>query len=105
MKKKSMVPVLIYAAILALLLMWVFGSFSGGKSDIAYSQILELFQKEQVKSFVVEDQSILLKLHNPYNGKTELRCDLADPEQFRQEAYLFFGRLIESVMEEKRRNH
>ena len=85
MKKKSMIPVLIYAAILALLLMWVFGSFSGGKSDIAYSQILELFQKEQVKSFVVEDQSILLKLHNPYNGKTELRCDLADPEQFRQE--------------------
>ena len=85
MKKKSMVPALIYAAILALLFMWVFGSFSGGKSDIAYSQILELFQKEQVKSFVVEDQSILLKLHNPYNGKTELRCDLADPEQFRQE--------------------
>ena len=85
MKKKSMVPALIYAAILALLFMWVFGSFGGGKSDIAYSQILELFQKEQVKSFVVEDQSILLKLHNPYNGKTELRCDLADPEQFRQE--------------------
>ena len=85
MKKKSMVPALIYAAILALLFMWVFGSFGGGKSDIAYSQILELFQKEQVKSFVVEDQSVLLKLHNPYNGKTELRCDLADPEQFRQE--------------------
>ena len=96
MKKKSFIPVLIYAAILVLLLTWISGGFGGGKSDIAYSQILELFQKEQVKSFIVEDQTIYLELHNPYDGETELLCDLADPEQFRQEMSDLFRQQLES---------
>ena len=85
MKKRNIVTVIIYVALLALLFSWMFGLFGDGTDDLSYSQVVELFQKEQVKSFVVSEQTITLALRNPYNGKTELRCRLADPESFRQE--------------------
>ena len=85
MKKRNIVSVIIYVALLALLFSWMFGLFGDGTDNLSYSQVVELFQKEQVKSFVVSEQTITLALRNPYNGKTELRCRLADPESFRQE--------------------
>ena len=45
---------------------------------MTYSQVVDLFQTEQVKSFVVEDNIITLQLHNPYNGEKEVEADLAD---------------------------
>ena len=95
MKKRSIIPLLIYVAVLLLLLTWASGGFSG-KTELAYSKILELFRQEQVKSFVVEKQTIRLELHNPYNGETALLCDLADPEQFRQEMSGLFQEQLES---------
>ncbi|MBE6958885.1 MAG: ATP-dependent zinc metalloprotease FtsH [Ruminococcaceae bacterium] len=62
--------------------MAVFGNFT---DDLTYSQILELFEKEQVKGFVVEENKIHLELHTPYEGKERLVCNLADPGAFRQE--------------------
>lgn len=46
---------------------------------------MELFRNEQVKSFVVKDQTITLQLHKPYEGETRLTADLADVNVFRQE--------------------
>ncbi len=85
MRKTSYVSVLIYLVILALLFSWVFGLFDGGLDDLSYSEIVALFEDEQVKSFVVEEQTITLNLYNPYNEKTSLVCNLADPESFRLE--------------------
>ncbi|MBQ7331171.1 MAG: ATP-dependent zinc metalloprotease FtsH [Oscillospiraceae bacterium] len=74
-----------YLVILALLFSWVFGLFDGGLDNLSYSEIVALFEDEQVKSFVVEEQTITLNLYNPYNEKTSLVCNLADPESFRLE--------------------
>ena len=87
MKKRSIVTVLIYLGILALLFSWMLGVFGGSADDLTYSQIVKLFETEQVKSFVVQDDTIVLNLHNPYDGKTQLRCDMADAESFRQEMW------------------
>ena len=85
MKKTRIISIIIYVAVLAVAFSWAFGLFGGGTDDLSYSQVVELFQKEQVKSFVVSEQTISMELHNPYNGETELHCPLADPESFRQE--------------------
>ena len=85
MKKRNIISIIIYVALLATLFSWMFGLFGGGTDELSYSQVVELFQKEQVKSFVVSEQTIFMELHNPYNGKTELECPLADQESFRQE--------------------
>ena len=64
----------------------------GQKNDgLTYSQILELFQKEQVKSFVVKENTITLELHNPYKGDKKLTCQIADPEAFHQQMQPLFA--------------
>ena len=44
-----------------------------------------MFQQEQVKSFTVKGNTITLELRTPYNGKTQIQTELAQPESFRQE--------------------
>ncbi|MGN1000002.1 MAG: ATP-dependent zinc metalloprotease FtsH [Faecousia sp.] len=96
MKKKSnLIPLLIYLAALVLLFSWMTGIFENKTTGLTYSQIQDLFYKEQVKSFTVEGQKIYLQLHNPYQGETSLTCSLADSESFRQE----MGELLRSQME------
>ncbi len=85
MKKRSIFPLLLYVGVLALLFSWVLGIFGSGTDDVSYSQVVKLFQQEQVKSFVVQEQKIHLTLHEPYEGKESLVCNLADPESFRNE--------------------
>ncbi len=87
MKKRSIITLVIYLAVLALIFSWVTGIFGGGGNDAPYSTVVRLLKDGQVKSFVVEDRTIWLDLHNPYNGKTELVCRMADPERFRQEMW------------------
>ena len=90
MKKTRIISIIIYVALLATAFSWAFGLFGGGTDGLSYSQVVDLFQKEQVKSFVVSEQTISLELRNPYNCETELRCPLADPESFRQEMQTVF---------------
>jgi len=85
LKKRRILPIVIYAVVLFLLFSWVANLFGNNAADIPLSQIKQLFLDEQVKSFTVDGQLIYLQLHNPYNGKNELICNLADPELFRQE--------------------
>ena len=84
MKKRSIISLVLYLAILALLFSWVIGIFDNRTDGLTYSQILELFQHEQVKAFAVEGSQIHLLLHNPYDGKLQLLCNLADPTLFHQ---------------------
>ena len=101
MKKRNIITIVIYLAVLFLLFSWITGLFGGHADGIAYSEILQLFYDEQVKSFIVEDQMIQLNLHNAYDGKTSLLCELANPELFRQEmATLLESQLQSGVLEE-----
>ena len=83
--QNRLIPVLIYLAVLALIFSWVTSAFGMGTEKLAYSEIVELFQAEQVSSFVVSDDTITLKLHQPYNGDTTITTALAEPEAFRRE--------------------
>ena len=87
MKKQSFFGVIVYLAILAALCGWLLGLFTGGRGDLTYSEVVELFQDEQVKSFTVQDDTIYLQLHSSYNGKTELAANLANSESFRAEMW------------------
>ena len=96
MKKRSVFGVIIYVLILGLILSWVLGLFDLNTNDISYSGILELFEKEQVKSFTVQQQQIYLELYEPYNGKTNLTATMADAESFRREMWSTFQEQTQS---------
>ena len=95
MKNRSNLSVLIYLAVLFLLFSWISGAFGLGVDDLSYSQIVELFENEQVKSFTVQDNQIELELHTPIDGDSRLLCVLGDVEAFRQD----LGELIRSQSE------
>ena len=96
MKNRKIFPFLIYMAVLALLLSFAMNIFGMGDTDVPYSKIVEMFHAEQVKSFVVEDHTIELKLNAPYNGRTTVTTTLADPEGFRLELGELFAEQYES---------
>ncbi len=85
MKKPRIISIIIYAVLLFLLFSWVTDLFGGSNTDLTYSQIQQLFYDKQVKSFTVDGKLIELTLRNPYDGETELVCDLDNAELFRQE--------------------
>ena len=85
MKNRSNFSYLIYLVALFLLFSWVSGIFGLGTDDLSYSQIVDLFENEQVKSFTVQGEKIELKLHAPVGGDDTLLCTLGDPDLFRQE--------------------
>ena len=87
MKKSKLLSLVIYGVILILSFSLVLGAFGGANDDLSYSEVVELFQKEQVKSFAVEDNEISLKLHSEYKGKTSLTASLADPDGFRSDMW------------------
>ena len=87
MKKRRIITLVVYVAVLVLAFSLMLGLFKGGSEDLSYSQVISLFKQEQVRSFVVEENTIYLILHNPYNGKTALTAPLADPDGFRQDMW------------------
>ena len=84
MKNPRIMDVIIFLVIAILLVSWGMGLLEAGNT-IPYSKVVELLRQEQVKSFVVDGNTIELKLHEPLNGETEVTATLADPEGFRQE--------------------
>ena len=85
MRKNRVFTIIIYIAVLVLAFSWMFGLFGGSGEDLSYSQVIKLFNNEQVKSFVVEENTIYLTLHSEYKGETVLTAPIADPEAFRDE--------------------
>ena len=96
MKKRINLTPILYIAILVLVFSLVLNIFGNGKDNIPYSQIVQLFKNEQVKSFVVEENTITLRLHSGFEGKMELKTDLADPEGFRQDMWALLQEQSES---------
>ncbi len=85
MKKRNPFSILIYLLVLAGIFWMIFSLFSGVGNQVPYSTVVELFENEQVKSFVLEDNVLYLELHREYNGEISLRTNLPDSESFREE--------------------
>lgn len=85
MKKRSFLSVALYLVGLVLLFSVVSAIFGSHVDDLSYSEICDLFDAKQVKSFTVEENTIELVLHEPYDGKTKLTCNMADPEGFHRQ--------------------
>ena len=96
MKRARWIPLIVYAALLLAFLGWISNLFTTTQDTLPYSTVVELFRKEQVRQFVVEDQTITMQLNKPYNGQTTITAPLADPESFRQEMHELFAEQTES---------
>ncbi len=92
MKKQSRIGNLI---LLGLILVVLLVSFSILTRDtrqdaITYSEVVELFRTEQVESFTVEDNVLVMDLKEPYNGESTITYELANFSVF----YYDLGELI-----------
>ena len=87
MKKRRIITLIIYAAVLVVAFSAMMGFFAEDRDQLSYSQIVNLFDQEQVRSFVVEENNIYLVLHSEYNGKSSVKAPLADPDSFRQQMW------------------
>ena len=96
MKNRKILPLLVYLLVLFFIMSWVTDGFGLGQTALSHTQIMALFEQEQVKSFVIEGNLIELQLHGTYDGKTELLCSLGDPEYFRAQ--------MEPLLEEQLRS-
>ena len=97
MKKqgRSIAP-FIYLLVLLAVFSWTLNAFGQKTNTIPYSQLVELFQNEQVSQFLVEGNSITLVLRTPINGKNTITSGLADPEGFRSQMQSLFDRQTKS---------
>lgn len=87
MKNRRLISILLYVVILALAFSWMLGIFGNSGSDLTYSQILEQFELENVRSFVVQDNYIYLELYAPYKGELSVSASLSDVGRFRDEMW------------------
>ena len=85
MKKRKNIPVVIYLLLLFVLMYGVMQAVTLNSQAVTYSDVVELFEAEQVKSFIVRGDDIRLQLHEPWKGETELQTHIASAESFREE--------------------
>ena len=84
MKKSKLFSTILYIAVLVMTFSFIMNLFGEGAADVTYSELVTLFENEQVKSFVVDGNRITLQLHGEYEGRSRLAVSLADPEGFRE---------------------
>ena len=96
MKNRRIVTIILYVAILAIAFSWMLGIFGNSDSGLTYSQVIDLFKQENVRSFVVDGNAIYLELHNPYRGEISLIATISDPDLFRQEMWELIQRQEEA---------
>ena len=87
MKNNKPTSLILYLLILCMAVSLLWAWFGTGDEGPAYSQIVTLMKEEQVRSFTVQGQTILLELRAPYKGETEIVASLADAESFRREMW------------------
>ena len=87
MKNRKPPIMIIYVVILLLVFGWMLRIFGDSSRGLTYSQVVNLFRQEQVRSFIVEEDTIYLKLHTPVDGELEFSGTVADAESFRREMW------------------
>ena len=86
-RKPIKISLIVYLVVLALAFSWILRIFDTGIGGLTDSQVMDLFRNEQVRSFTVQDRTMTLYLHQPYNGETRVTAPLADPDGFRQQMW------------------
>ncbi len=75
-----------YALIMIIILATVFTMNSEQQpKDIEYSEVLQLFEEEKVKSFEVVGTVLHITLHEPIDGETELARELYSVDYFKSD--------------------
>ncbi len=87
MKNRRYVPLIVYVLLLVLVFSWTNELFDKNLNQMPYSQVLELFQKEQVRAFEVEEKIITMELYSPLKGESTVSAMLADPEGFQRDMH------------------
>ena len=87
MKKIRFVPLIVYLLLLSLAFSFILDIFRSPGNTVPYSGIVSMIESGNVKSFVVEDQTITLELREPLNDKTTVVSYLADPDGFRTQMW------------------
>ena len=78
-KKPRYGAMLIYLLIVAAMVFCLYKLFTARETvTVTYSQVVSLFEQEQVESFSTHDGVLHLKLREPFNGKTELDYEMMD---------------------------
>lgn len=80
MKNRRLISIIIYVVILVLICSWITGLLGDSRNALRYSEILNLFQTEQVRSFTATQDSISLELYKPLNGSNRVTCANIDTE-------------------------
>ena len=84
-RRISPIVMVVYLAVLVAVFSWAGGLFQKDAVQIPYSQIVELIEQGQVRSFVVEGNTISMTLRESVNGSDNLTAALAEPELFHQQ--------------------
>ena len=87
MKNRRFIPLFVYLLGLVLIFSWVSGLFQRDVNQIPYSEVVQLLEQKQVRSFVVEDGVITLNLYNPYQGQTTIAAAMADASGFQRDMH------------------
>jgi len=96
LKQERRIPLLAILVFLltAFVLIYSVATYQARGEEPSYSQVLELFRNEQVKSFSVEDRLLVMDLYEPWNGRKTVTKALADFETFDRDLH----ELIEEQM-------
>ena len=87
MKKTRFIPLIIYLLLLSLAFNFILNIFRTPANAIPYSGIVSMIESGNVKSFIVEDQTITMELREPLDDKTTVVSYLADPDGFRTQMW------------------
>ena len=87
MTKRKNFAGIVYLLLVLLLAAWLFGFFASQDDGLTYSDVVALIESEQVESFVLDGETLSLKLReaHPELGKTQLTATIAYPEAFMEE--------------------
>ena len=83
--RSRFIPLAIYIMVLLAAFTWLGDIFGSNGNAIAYSEVVSLFRREQVKEFLVEGDQLTMLLYEPYQEETKITTTLSDPDGFRAE--------------------
>ena len=83
--RSRFIPLAIYIMVLLAAFTWLGDIFGSNGNTIAYSEVVSLFRREQVKEFLVEGDQLTMLLYEPYQEETKVTTTLSDPDGFRAE--------------------
>ncbi len=97
MNKRTIATIVMYVALVALVgFLYTSSGNASSTAEVTYSQMVTLFQEEQVSSFSVRDGVVTMSLREAYQDSTTAICQVASTELF----YSDLNDLIEEQAED-----